>query len=109
MKIILRIVTILFVAAAVAGAFSLAVNNTAIAADVPGEGGGPPVMTESNGQAFQPMERREGGDHEGGSSARGLSGVLATLMKLTGITVLVLLLQKAFDLFGRLQWKPAQG
>jgi hypothetical protein len=109
MKIILRIIMILLVAAAVAGAFSLAVNNTAIAADVPGEGGGPPAMTDANGQSFQPMERPAGGDHEGGSSAQGLSGVLATLMKLTGITVLVLLLKKAFDLPGRLKWKPAQG
>ncbi|HET9913738.1 MAG TPA: hypothetical protein VFQ13_17730 [Anaerolineales bacterium] len=108
MKTILRIIMILLVASAVAGAFSLAVNNTAIAADIPREGGGPPAMTDANGQSFQPMERPEGDDHEGGSLAQGLSGVLATLLKLTGITVLVLLLQKAFDLPDSLKWKLVQ-
>ncbi len=107
MKIILRIIMTLLVASIVAGAFSIAVNNTSIASGS-GEDGGLPAMTSADGQTFQPMERPEGGDHEGGSITQGLSGVLATLMKLTGITVLVLLLQKGIDLLGSRKWKLAQ-
>lgn len=107
MKTILKIVMLLLVASAVAGAFSLAVNNTSLASG-PGEGGQLPAMTEADGQTFQRMERPEGGDHEGGSIAGGLAGVLGTLAKLTGITVLVLLLQKALNGFGSLKWKLAQ-
>ena len=102
MKIILRIIMILLVATVVAGAFSLTVNNnsTAISTD----SGQPPVMTDSNGQM---LTRPEGGDHDGGS-AGGIAGVLGTLLKLTGITILVLVLQKGWSQLSSMKWKLAQ-
>ena len=88
MKTILRIITILLVAAVVAGAFSLAVNNSSSAS-----------TTNANGQSFQPLDRPAGGDR-GGSITGGLAGVLGTLAKLTGISLLVLLLQKGISQLG---------
>src|SRR5690242_19585663 len=89
MKTILRIITILLVAAVVAGAFSLAVNNSSSAS-----------TTNANGQSFQPLDRPAGGDRGGGSITGGLAGVLGTLAKLTGISLLVLLLQKGISQLG---------
>ena len=89
MKTILRIITILLVAAVVAGAFSLAVNTSSSAS-----------TTNASGQSFQAVERPAGGDRDGGSITGGLGGVLGTLAKLTGISLLVLLLQKGFSLLG---------
>jgi hypothetical protein len=88
MKTILRIIMILLVAAVVAGAFSLAVNSSSSAS-----------TTTTNGGTFQLVDRPGGGDREGGSLAGGLGGVLGTLAKLTGIAILVLLLQKGFSQF----------
>ncbi|HEX9333869.1 MAG TPA: hypothetical protein VF896_18395 [Anaerolineales bacterium] len=100
MKTILRIITILLVAAVVAGAFFLAVNNSSIASGS-NEGGQSFATTSSNGQFInQPLARPEGSDRDSGSIARGLSEVLGTLAKLTGITVIVLLVQKASGLPG---------
>lgn len=108
MKTILRIVMILLAAAVVAGAFTLAANNNLITTGST-EGGQPPAFTGSDGQTTtQPMVRPEGGDHEGGSIAGGLAGVLATLLKLTGITIVVLLLQKGINLLGRSKLNFAQ-
>ncbi len=105
MKTILRIIVILLVASAVAGAFSLAVNNSSTTTD----GGQMPTLTDTNGQTFQPTERPEGGDRDDGSLAGGLAGVLGTLAKLTGITVLVLVLQKGFEQISSMKkWKLAQ-
>jgi hypothetical protein len=89
MKTILRIITILLVAAVVAGAFALAVKNSSSAA-----------TTSANGQSFQPTDHPAGGDREGGSITGGLAGVLGTLAKLTGISLLVLLLQKGVSRLG---------
>jgi len=89
MKTILRIIAVVLVAAVVAGAFSLAVNNSSSAS-----------TTTANGATFHLTDRPGGGDHEGGSLAGGLGGVLGTLAKLTGISVLVLLLQKGFSQLG---------
>jgi hypothetical protein len=107
MKTIFRIMMILAVAAVVAGAFSLAVNNSSSASST-NEGGSLPAMTDANGQAFQPMELPGGGDREGGSIAGGLAGVLGTLAKLTGISILVLLIQKACSLLGNRGLIPLQ-
>jgi ABC-type oligopeptide transport system substrate-binding subunit len=106
MKTILRIIIILLVTSVVAGAFSLAVNNTSIASDSAGEGGQPPVMTSTDGQFTQPTERPEGG--EGASVTRGLSEVLVTLGKLTGITIIILFLQKVLSLLGSRKLIPTQ-
>ena len=101
MKTILRIIVILLVAGIVAGGLSLAVNNSSIASDTNFEGGQPPVMTSADGQTIQPMERPDG-DREGGASlAGGLSGVLANLAKIAGITVFVTLTQKALEMLKR--------
>lgn len=107
MKTILRIITILLVAALVAGAFSLAVSNTSSASGT-NEGGSPPAITDTDGQSFQPMARPEGGDRDGGSLIGGFAGVLGTLAKLTGITALVLLIQKAFNMLGNRRLIPTQ-
>jgi len=54
------------------------------------------------------MERPEGGDHHEASFTRGLSEVLVTLAKLTGITVLILSLQKGFELARNMKLKTIQ-
>ncbi len=99
MKTILRIIMILLVAAAVAGAFFLAVNNSSTTASA--NGGQPPAITDGNGQQFI---RPEGGDHDRGSGA----GILGTLLQVTGITFLVLMLQKGWSQLGSLKLKFAK-
>jgi len=100
MKTILRIITILLVAAVVAGAFFLAVNNSSIASGS-NEGGQSFATTSTNGQTSQPTMLRPDGGNEGGASiTRGFSQIFVTLAKLTGITVIVLLVQKASGLPG---------
>jgi hypothetical protein len=89
MKTILRIIAILLVAAVVAGAFSLAVNNSSSTA-----------TTSTSGQSFQLTDRPTGGERDGGSITGGLGEVLGTLAKLTGISILVLLLQRGVSLMG---------
>jgi hypothetical protein len=98
MKTILRIIVILLVAAVIAGGFTLAVNNTSIAAaGVGGEGGKP---TDANEQTLQPPSRPD----EGG--VFGLVEILGTLGKLAGITALVLLIEKAVAQFGKRVHRP---
>lgn len=107
MKTILRIILILLVASVAAGAFTLAVNNNWIASDF-GEGGQPPMMASSGQTTSQSTTRPEGGDHEGASLTQGLSGVLVTLLKLSGITILILMLQKGINLLGHRKTVSAQ-
>jgi hypothetical protein len=102
MKTILRIIMILLVAVIVAGAFSLAVNNNSTTST---NGSQSPAITGANGQQFI---RPEGGDHDGGSGARGWGGVLGTLLKITGITILVVMLQKGWGQLDSLKLKFAQ-
>lgn len=100
MKTILKIITILLIAGIVAGAFVLAVNNSSSASssNVTAQ---PPAMTASSGQsAIQLMARPAGGDRESGSITQGLAGIAGTLMKLTGISIVVLLVQKGFSTLG---------
>lgn len=106
MKTILRILTILVVAAVVAGAFFLTANNSSISS-VGNEGRQLPTMTNANGQSFQPLERPEG-RREGGSLTGGLVGVLGTVAELGGITILVLLIQKAFNRLGNARLSSIQ-
>ena len=106
MKTILRIIAILLVAAVVAGAFSLAVNNNSAASST--DSAQPPAFDSSSGSTNQTMIRPEGGDPEGGSITQGLAGIATTLMKLTGISIVVLVLQKVFDQLGRSRMKLAQ-
>ena len=105
MKTILRIIIILLIAALVAGAFSLAVNNSSTASSS-NNGEQPPAMASSN-QSTTQTARPEGGDHDSGSITQGLAGVAGTLMKLTGISILILVLQKGFSQLGSLKLKTA--
>ena len=97
MKIILRIITVLLVASVVAGAFTLAVNSST---GTDSNGSEQLSAMSSDSQSSQPMTRPEGSDHESESIAGGLAGVFVTLGKLTGIAILVLLIQKVFNLLG---------
>ncbi len=94
MKIILRIIIIITIGSIIAGAFSLGVNKSSNAAGLD-NGGQAPATIGSNGQS-QPMARPDGGDRAGGSVTQGVAGVLGTLVKITGITILVLAIQKGF-------------
>jgi hypothetical protein len=108
MKPILRILIILLTATVVAGAFSLAVNNSSIASDS-NSAGQPPALISSDGQSTTlPMARPEGGERDGGSITGGLSEVLVTLSKLTGISLVVLFIQKAFSLFEQRKLIPTR-
>jgi hypothetical protein len=106
MKIILRIIMVLLVASGVAGGFSLAVNNSSTAS-LSNDGGQLPAIS-SNSQSSQPMTRPEGSHLESGSITGGLSGVFVTLGKLTGIAILVVLIQKAFIVLGHCKLLSAQ-
>jgi len=92
MKTILRIILILLVASIVAAALSLAVNNNSTTSGS--------NISNSNQPGNQLAARPEGGDRDGGSLAGGFAGVLGTLAKLTGITILVVVIQKGFSRFG---------
>lgn len=104
MKIVLKILTILLIASVVAGGLSLAVNNTSTTSSST-EGNQLPTMNAANGQ---PMSHPEGGDKDGGSIAGGLSGIFFTLVKLTGITAIVLLLEKGFIMLDGRKLNTAQ-
>ena len=104
MKTILRIIVILLAAAIVCGGFYLVANNTSLASGSNMEHGQPPAMTSTDGQTFQ---RPEGGDdHDSASLSRGLAGVAGTLAKLAGITILILLIEKAFSLVNKRKLQP---
>ncbi len=93
MKTILHLVVILLVAVIVAGGVYALVENTTLVSNTGSEHGGPPTITNADGSTSQMMERHEGGGEHGASLTRGLSEVFVTLAKLTGITVVVLLIQ----------------
>jgi hypothetical protein len=99
MKTIFKIIAILVVASIVAGGIYLTVNNTSIASESSGRGE-PPAMTSADGQSFQPRERPDGGGEHEASLGRGLAGIGGTLVKITVITIIVLLVQKVFSLMG---------
>ena len=99
MKTILRILVILLIAAAVSGGIYTLVENTSLLSSVEAERGAPSQMTSTGGTSTQPMQRPEGGeDHDAASLSRGIGEVGALLAKITGITVVILLAQKALGL-----------
>jgi hypothetical protein len=108
MKTILRIIVILLVATLVAGGFYLGVNNTSTTASASGQF---PTMTSADGQTQQLPSRPEGGPggEEGGDSLGGLLGIFVTLAKLTGITLVVLLVEKGLSLLSKGTPKPVTG
>ncbi len=93
MKTILHLVVILLVAVIVAGGVYAIVENTTLVSSTESEHGTPPTMTNADGSTTQMMEHPEGGGEHEASFTRGLSEVFVTLAKLTGITVVVLLIQ----------------
>jgi hypothetical protein len=96
MKNILYILVILLVAAAIsAGTYALVKNNSSSdAANMTNESGEMPARPEGG--------QHEGGEH-GASFGGGMMGVLTILAKVAGITVIVVLLEKAFALFQKPQ------
>ncbi|MCB0118685.1 MAG: hypothetical protein KDD72_06620 [Anaerolineales bacterium] len=109
MKIVLRILVILLVVVAVSGGVYALVENTNIGSGSEAQRGEMPQMTNADGQSFQAMgERPDGGDEHSASLSRGLSELLVTLGKIGIITVIVLSLQKGFDLLQRLKLKTVQ-
>lgn len=109
MKTILNIVVILLIAVIVASGVYALVEKTSLVSSSEAGMGQPPAMMNADGStSTQPMGHPEGGDEHGASLTRGLSEVLVTLAKLTGITVIILLLQKGFDLVRILKLKTIQ-
>lgn len=107
MKTILRILIILLVAALVSGALFLAVNNTSSSNSDFGGPGQPPALANGSGQSNQ-SRGEGGGDHEGASAGQGLAEIFNTLLKLAGITVIVLLIEKGVSLLTRKRPLPLQ-
>jgi len=101
MKTFAQILMILLVAAVLAGALTMLVNNTSIVSTL-SPGAQPPAIQSADGQAIQPMTPPAGEDyHHSASLTRGFTEVLITLAKLTGIGALVLIVQKSFNLLTR--------
>ena len=100
MKTILRILVILLIAGIVSGGVYALVENTSLMSGAEAERGAPPQMTGTDGQTFQPMERPDGGgDRDSASLSRGFGEVGVLLAKITGITVVIVFIQKALGLF----------
>ncbi|GMV65677.1 MAG: hypothetical protein AMXMBFR75_14750 [Candidatus Hinthialibacteria bacterium] len=104
MKTILQILVILLVAAAVSGGVYALVENTSLISSAEAER---PQMTNADGTSVQMMERPEGGDGDGASFSRGIGEVGMLLAKITGITIVILLIQKAFERLRKPKLNPA--
>lgn len=98
MKIISRIIVILLVAGIVSSGIYALAGSTSLTSGNEADLGPQPSMTNTGSQPMPPMGGHEGGE-DGASLTRGLSGVLVTLAKLTGITLVVLFAQKVFGSF----------
>lgn len=111
MKAILRILIILIIGALVSGALYLSIENTTIASSTDGAPSLEQMPAPPTGDLTQLPTRPEGDlDHNTASLSRGLSEVGVSLAKLTGITLLVLLVQKVFEqVKKRRVIKPALG
>jgi len=97
MKTILRILIILLIGALVSGGIYLTAQNTTLASDANSAPSFDQMPAPSTGDLSELPTRPEGGDHDAASLSRGLSEVGVSLAKLTGITLLVLLIQKVFE------------
>lgn len=98
MKTILKILVILLIAVAVSGGIYSLVENTSLLSSVEAGHGQPPQMTSTDGQSM-PTRPEGGDDHDSASFSRGLGEVGVLLAKITGITVVILLVQKGMALF----------
>ena len=110
MKIILRILVILLVGVLISGALYLTIENTSLlASDASGFPEGVTELSKHPEMSASDMgelpERSEGSDdHHAASLSRGLSEISVSLAKISGITLLVLLIQ---NLFARLNKRRA--
>lgn len=102
MKTILRILVILLIAVTVSGGIYALVENTSLISSAEAERGAPSQMTGTDGQSM-PTRPEGGEDHDAASFSRGLGEVGMLLAKITGITVVILLIQKGMS---RLKNKP---
>lgn len=102
MKTILRILVILLIAVTVSGGIYALVENTSLISSAEAERGAPSQMTGTDGQSM-PTRPKGGEDHGAVSFSRGLGEVGMLLAKITGITVIILLIQKGMS---RLKNKP---
>lgn len=96
MKTILRILVILLVAVTVSSGVYALVENTSLVSSNEAERGAPPQMTGTDAQSMP--ARPEVGDEHSASFTRGIGEVGGTLVKLSVVTVVILLIQKAFEL-----------
>jgi hypothetical protein len=94
MKTILRILTILLIGTLVSGGMYLILQNTTIGSDKSGAPSFDQAPATADGDLSQLPARLEGeSNRDSASLTRGFSEVLVLLAKLTGITLLVLLVQ----------------
>jgi len=100
MKTIFRILIILLISLFVAGVLYLTIENTSLLSGADGfpegasEFGEPPEI--SAGEIGELPARPDGEDHHTASLSGGISAVGASLAKLAGITIIVLLVQGLF-------------
>ncbi len=104
MKTILQIIVILLVAAVVSSGVYALVESTSLVSSSEAERGVPSQMTGADTQSMP--TRPESGDEHSVSLSRGLGDVGGTLAKLSVVTALILLMQKAVDLLRRPKLKP---
>ena len=93
-RIIGRIILILAVAAIIAGGIYALVQNSSsgTSSDVRPE---PQFANQGTTNGSQPQEFREGDRFEGGASiGRGLAGVIGSILKISLITLIVLVVRK---------------
>jgi hypothetical protein len=111
MKTILRILTILLIGVLVAGGVYLIVQNTSIGSDAGSAPSFDQMPATATGNLSQPPAHSQGNfGHDEASLTRGLSEVLVSLAKLSGITIIVLLIQSVLArLLRRRVAKPMAG
>lgn len=105
MKTILRILVILLITVSVSGGIYTLVENTSLLSSVEAERGAPSQMNAAeNGN--MPTRPEGGEDHHSASLSRGFGEVGTLLAKITGITIVILLIQKAIELLQKPKMKP---
>lgn len=98
MKIILRILIILMIGTLVSSTLYLTIENTSMASSFDSNPSFDQMPVTTTGDFSQPPTRPdENSNHNAVSLLRSLSEVGVFLVKLTGITLLVLLVQKVFE------------
>ena len=107
MNTILRILVILLIAGAVSGGIYALVENTSLISSAEAERGAPSQMTSTDGQSM-PTRPEGGEDHDSASFSRGLGEVGMLLAKITGITVIILLIQKGIEFLQKPKLKPIE-